>query len=149
MDGRAETVGGECQLGVDSVRPGVLVIRMGPFDEPGDRFDGKAGGHFSSGVATHAVRDDEQAQLLVEEQRWLVGPPDRPPSRAGRSLKNDHTALSDELKTERVEVATPGGNATLVVVRWPNGAGSRASGQAGDELRPAVDPHLIEYTADV
>ena len=70
--GRLDPIGLVRQRRVDSVRPGEIGRVVRSADEVLDRVDGDPGGDLARRVSAHAVRDDEEPQVLGADEAIFV-----------------------------------------------------------------------------
>ena len=70
--GGLEPIGLVRQRRVDPVRPGEIGRFVRSADEVLDRFDGNPGGDLAGRVSAHAVRDDEEPQVLRADEAVFV-----------------------------------------------------------------------------
>jgi len=72
LRGGAQAIAVEGQLGVDPEGPGDLVAVLGLLDEAGHQLRRHPRRHLAGPLTAHAVGDDVQAHLVVDQEGVLV-----------------------------------------------------------------------------
>ncbi len=94
VDGGSQPVGVVGNGRIDAVGPGLLLVFARPPYESDDGFDGESRRHFTGGVTPHAVGDDEQPEIFVDEDRIFVRAPYRAAIGAPSSAYRRHDRFS-------------------------------------------------------